>query len=177
MFVISESDGHDNKLEKSELTSPTLGVIYLSRIPHGFYEEQMRSYFGQFGTVTNLKLFRNKKTGKSQHFAFIEFESIEVAEIVVETMDNYLLLNHILKCKLIPESQVNPNLWKGTKKKFIPLDYLTLAKEKHNRKKTKEEVDKQVERLLKKEEKKRKRLLDLGIDYEFPEPEHKRFKE
>ena len=37
------------------------GVIYLGRIPHGFYEEQMKSYFKQFGDVTRLRLSRNKK--------------------------------------------------------------------------------------------------------------------
>lgn len=37
------------------------GVIYLGHIPHGFYEEEIRSYFTQFGTVTRLKLYRSKK--------------------------------------------------------------------------------------------------------------------
>lgn len=37
------------------------GVIYLGRIPHGFYEDEMKSYFSQFGTVTRLKLYRSKK--------------------------------------------------------------------------------------------------------------------
>lgn len=37
------------------------GVIYLGHIPHGFYEEEMKSYFSQFGTVTRLKLYRSKK--------------------------------------------------------------------------------------------------------------------
>lgn len=75
------------------------GVIYLGRIPHGFYEEQMKAYFGQFGTVSRLRLSRNKKTGASKHYAFIEFAEEEVAKIVAETMDNYLLYGHILKCK------------------------------------------------------------------------------
>lgn len=37
------------------------GVIYLGRIPHGFYEDQMRDYFSQFGEITRLRLSRNKK--------------------------------------------------------------------------------------------------------------------
>lgn len=36
-------------------------MIYLGRIPHGFFEAQMRAYFAQFGTVTRLRLSRNKK--------------------------------------------------------------------------------------------------------------------
>lgn len=41
------------------------GVVYLGRIPHGFYEEQMKEYFSQFGEVTRLKLSRNKKVNHS----------------------------------------------------------------------------------------------------------------
>lgn len=37
------------------------GVIYVGRIPHGFYEKQMKSYFSQFGKVLRLKISRNRK--------------------------------------------------------------------------------------------------------------------
>jgi len=37
------------------------GVLYISHIPHGFYEDQMKSYFSQFGEVTRLRLSRNRK--------------------------------------------------------------------------------------------------------------------
>lgn len=37
------------------------GVVYLGRIPYGFFEEQMLEYFSQFGEVTRLRLARNKK--------------------------------------------------------------------------------------------------------------------
>ena len=53
----------------------TPAVLYIGRIPHGFHEAQMRAYFSQFGAITQLRLARNKKTGKSQHYAFIEFAS------------------------------------------------------------------------------------------------------
>lgn len=41
------------------------GVVYLGHIPHGFYEEEMKKYFSQFGTVTRLKLSRSKKVRES----------------------------------------------------------------------------------------------------------------
>jgi nucleolar protein 15 len=31
------------------------GVVYIGRIPHGFYEHEMRSYFTQFGDITRLR--------------------------------------------------------------------------------------------------------------------------
>jgi len=37
------------------------GVVYLGRIPHGFYEDQIRGFLSQFGDITRLRLSRNKK--------------------------------------------------------------------------------------------------------------------
>lgn len=89
-----------------------------SRVPRGFFEPQMKKYFSQFGRVNRLRLSRNKKTGASKHYAFVEFASTEVADIVARTMDNYLLFGHILKCKLVPEDQVHPDLFKGAGQRF-----------------------------------------------------------
>ena len=57
------------------------GSVYISHVPHGFYEKQMRAFFSQFGTVTNLRLGRSKKTGKSRGYAFVEFKFMEVAKV------------------------------------------------------------------------------------------------
>jgi RNA recognition motif-containing protein len=56
-------------------------VIYLGHVPYGFFEEQMMGFFSQFGEITNLRLARNRKTGKSKHYAFIEFAQADVAQI------------------------------------------------------------------------------------------------
>lgn len=37
------------------------GTLYLGRIPHGFYEKQLKAYFEQFGDVEKVRLARNKK--------------------------------------------------------------------------------------------------------------------
>ncbi|KAJ8118649.1 hypothetical protein OPT61_g398 [Boeremia exigua] len=94
------------------------GVIYVGRVPRGFFEPQMKKYFSQFGRVLNLRLSRNKKTGASKHYAFVEFASAEVADIVARTMNNYLMFGHILKCALIPKEQVHENLFKGANTRF-----------------------------------------------------------
>jgi nucleolar protein 15 len=78
----------------------------------------MKKYFSQFGRVLRLRLSRNKQTGASKHYGFVEFQSSEVADIVARTMDNYLLFGHILKCKFIPEDQVHANLFKGAGQRF-----------------------------------------------------------
>ena len=94
------------------------GVVFVSRIPHGFYENEMKAYFGQFGNILQLRLSRNRQTGASKHFAFIQFQDASVADIVAKTMDNYLMFGHILKVKLVPNEQVPANVWKGSNKRF-----------------------------------------------------------
>lgn len=41
------------------------GVVYVGHLPHGFYEEELRSYFSQFGAVKKVKVARNKKVTRS----------------------------------------------------------------------------------------------------------------
>ena len=41
------------------------------------------------------------QSGRSKGYAFVEFESPVVAKIVVDTMNNYLMFNRLLKCKFI----------------------------------------------------------------------------
>ncbi|KAG0289990.1 hypothetical protein BGZ98_003630, partial [Dissophora globulifera] len=144
------------------------GVVYLGRIPHGFYEDQMQAYFSQFGEVLRLRLSRNKKTGKSKHYAFIEFASQDVAEIVADTMDNYLLFGHQLKCKALQPSQIHPAMFLGANKRFKAIPWVKISKEKHNAEKTTGQMKQVKKKLLKNEEAKRAKLAELGIEYEFP---------
>ena len=52
------------------------------------------------------------QTGRSKGFAFIEFECDEVAKIVAESMNNYLLFNKLLQCRcgLLQSRDVYPKL-------------------------------------------------------------------
>jgi nucleolar protein 15 len=151
------------------------GVVYVGRIPHGFYEQEMRQYFSQFGNITNLRLSRNRKTGKSKHFAFVQFESAEVAEIVSKTMDNYLLFGHILKCKLVAPEQIHKDLWIGANKRFKSVPWNKIQ----GRKLSQAMTVAGWERRLEKEEKRRaeKKSAMKLMDYDFESPKLKSAKE
>ena len=142
-------------------------VIYLGRIPHGFYEEQMQGFFSQFGQVKQLRLSRNKKSGESKHFGFIEFEDPKVAQIVAQTMQGYRLFDHTLQCHVLPPDKIHPNLFVGANKEFRKLPWKKLAREAHNRPRSLEQQQKLLQKLLKKEAATRKRLSSMGIEYDF----------
>ncbi|BGP23249.1 ribosomal biogenesis protein Gar2 [Rhodotorula toruloides] len=155
------------KLDAKEKKQPKTGTVYLGRIPRGFYEEEMKSYFSQFGEVTRLRLSRNKQTGASKHYAFIEFKYASVAQIVQETMDNYLLAGHILVCKVIPDDQIHPKMWIGANRKFRVVPKARREAARRNKPKTEKQQESIKKRLLSREEKKRQKLAELGIDYDF----------
>ncbi|CAE6349163.1 unnamed protein product [Rhizoctonia solani] len=143
------------------------GVLFLGQIPHGFYEDEMKAYFSQFGDVTRLRLSRNKKTGRSKHYGFIEFESASVAQIVSETMDNYLLMGNILQCKVIPKEQVHPELWVGANRKWRTIPRDRIFRVQHNKPRTTEQRKRVEQKLLKKQEGRQAKIRAAGIDYEI----------
>ncbi|MED6196148.1 hypothetical protein PIB30_044648 [Stylosanthes scabra] len=174
---IIKSDGPDylpleggparNLPEQKPLESAAT-VLYIGRIPHGFYEKEMEGFFGQFGNIKRLRIARNKKTGKSRHFGFVEFQSPEVAKVVAETMHNYLLFEHLLQVHLIPAEEVHPQLWRGFSHKHRPVDSVQVERVRHDKERTLEEYNKLVGKIMKRDNKRRKRMEAAGIDYECP---------
>lgn len=141
------------------------GVVYVGRIPHGFYEPQMRDYFGQFGKITRLRLSRNRRSGASKHFGFIEFSNAGVADVVSETMDNYLLFNHILKVKRIPNSQVHEKLWVGANRRYQAIPWGKVGKQRYERKHPREWWEELVEKDASRRKDRSKKLKQMGLEY------------
>ncbi|PWA81627.1 RNA-binding (RRM/RBD/RNP motifs) family protein [Artemisia annua] len=165
-------------------------VLYIGRIPHGFYENEMEAFFKQFGEIRRIRIARNKKTGKSKHFGFLEFASPEVAKIVAETMHNYLLFEHLLQVQIIPPEHVHPKLtslflydsnakeirimtllclWKGVNRYYKPMDWVRIERKRLNKERTFEEHQKLIDGILKREEKRKRKIEAAGIDYKCPE--------
>ncbi|PON25337.1 hypothetical protein TGAM01_v205631 [Trichoderma gamsii] len=144
------------------------GVIYIGRIPHGFYEFEMKQYLSQFGPISRLRLSRNKKTGASKHFAFVEFAEASTAEIVAKTMDNYLLFGHILKCKILSKDQVHEDLFKGANRRFKKVPWNKMAGLQLTKPQTESAWEAKVARERNNRAKKAAKLQTLGYSYEAP---------
>jgi len=139
-------------------------VVFLSHIPHGFYEPQMTEFFNQFGDVTRLRLARSKRTGASKGYAYIEFKHKLAAKVVVETMDGYPMFMRKLKCEMVDVATLTGDVFKGHDKHFAKNTTQGKSIMMVNKPKT----DLQMYRSLKKKEKKSKQLQEklneLGID-------------
>ncbi|XP_020573941.1 MKI67 FHA domain-interacting nucleolar phosphoprotein [Phalaenopsis equestris] len=144
-------------------------VLYIGHIPHGFYEEQMEGFFKQFGKVKRLRIARNRKTGRSKHYGFLEFDNPAVAKVVANEIHNYLLFEHNLQIHLIPPEKIHPNLWKGVGKVHNPHKWTDIERWRHNKDRTAKQHQNLVQGILKRDAKRRKRIKDAGIEYECPD--------
>ncbi|KAK4135603.1 hypothetical protein BT67DRAFT_255635 [Trichocladium antarcticum] len=156
------------KTKPAATSSSKPGVMYLARLPHGFYEHELRDYFGQFGDITRLRVVRNKKTGASRHRAFVEFADAEVADIAARTMDKYLLFGHILTVKVVPPAQVHADLFKGANRRFKVIPWNKMAGNQLERPLS----ESQWSAKISKEEKRRASRAEKlkAMEYEFDAP-------
>lgn len=132
-------------------------VIKLNNIPHGFYEEQMKKYFSQFGGVKNVLLIRSERTHKSRGFGFVEFYLPQVARAASEAMHNYLLFNNVLKCRQMDRNDLPQKFFK---KNYKGLNSVLQTKKDHNV--TQRDASKMYEH-YKKIVKTQKALKEMGI--------------
>jgi len=172
-FLAISSPAGDLQEEEQTVRKPqdlkNRAVIYISHIPHGFYEKAMRAFFGQFGSVTNLRLGRSKKTGRSCGFAFVEFKYREVAEVVAESMNNYLMFDRLLKCSVVPKERTSKAIFRGKVKEQKPPGKMAMMKHKRlvNAVKCEETVQRRQVRQAKRVKKSMSKLEKAGIKYNF----------
>ncbi|XP_061599317.1 uncharacterized protein LOC133462192 [Cololabis saira] len=104
------------------------------------------------------------QTGGSKGYAFGEYECDEVAQIVAETMNNYLMGERIIKCHVVPPEKVHEKLFVGSQREFKKPSFPAVAR--YNKKHSAEQIAKM--KLPRKESKLREPLVARGIDYDFP---------
>jgi nucleolar protein 15 len=149
-------------------------VVYLGHIPHGFYEKQMYNFFNQFGKVVQLKHYKNLKTNRTKGYAFIKFESPEVASDVAGAIDGYYLQDRQLKCHLVPLDRQHEGLFLPPKKVKSNSDETSNEPNKNSVESIDAEnaetnvpplTEKKIKAILKKQKQKQAKLDRLGIDF------------
>ena len=142
-------------------------VLYIGHLPHGFFEKQMREFFSQFGTVTNVRLSRSKKTAKSKGYAFLQFQSVEVASIAAEAMDGYHMFGQKLVVKALNKADVHPEIFNGANRVFKRIPWREIEAKRHNKDLNPEEERKRSSRSRRAAKKRLERIAAAGIDYVF----------
>lgn len=143
-------------------------MLYFGRLPKTMPEDALRAYLTQFGDIRRLRLARNKKSGATKHYAFVEFADEDVGNIVCETMHNYLLEGRLLQVRVVPKDKVHPSLWIGANRKYRPVPGDRRHRVLHDERPRSDEQRSAVERkLLARQKQRRDKIKAQGIDYDF----------
>ncbi|KAJ0493905.1 putative RNA recognition motif domain, nucleotide-binding alpha-beta plait domain superfamily [Helianthus annuus] len=74
-------------------TSEDNKTVWVGDLQHWMDETYLQSCFAQTGEVASIKLIRNKQTGQSERYGFIEFHTHEAAEKVLQTYNGSMMPN------------------------------------------------------------------------------------
>lgn len=134
-------------------------VVYLGHIPSGFFETEIRNFFSQFGKVRRIKLFRSKKTGNSKGYAFVQFETMDVATIAAEAMDGYMFGDRKLVAHVVQKDKCHSGM-------FLPYKEKVPRVTKDRSDETEEEtVKREYSKVLRSEKKKMKKIQASGLEF------------
>ena len=166
--IHEESSGEYSDDEEDVIEAPKAGtVIYVGRIPHGFFEQQMRSFFGQFGPVSRVKVARAPKSSRSRGYGWVQFKDPNVAGIACKAMDGYMMHRKKLVVRVLSPEQVGPRLFRNSKRKLLPSRRPQIHKAQVNAEMTEERREKLIKANERKEKKRNAKFAELGIDYQF----------
>lgn len=164
----SEDGGSKNNKKKPIKKHEKPTVIYVGHLPVELEERDVRTFLTQFGDVVHSRISRSISTGHSRGYGFFQFADPEVAKIVAETLQGYFLGKKRLVCHLIDKP--DDGLFFDTDR-LVAQRKNDLQAERKRRRENLGNASKMKEittRLVQREKKKRKKLQDLGIDYDFP---------
>lgn len=61
--------------------------VYVGNLPYRTTEEEMKEFFGEAGTVTDVRIIRDKETNRSKGFGFVSFDSEEGVTKAIEVLN------------------------------------------------------------------------------------------
>jgi RNA recognition motif-containing protein len=82
--------------------------LYVGNLSYATTDEDLRSLFGQAGTVVSVELIKDRDTGKSKGFAFVEMSSQNDVENAIRMFNGYSLDNRQIKVNIARPREERP---------------------------------------------------------------------
>ncbi|MCS7003761.1 MAG: RNA-binding protein [Cytophagales bacterium] len=73
--------------------------IYVANIAFSTKESELEKIFSEYGQVTSVKIIKDRETGKSKGFGFVEMEDERNAAKAVSSIDGRILNGRELRVK------------------------------------------------------------------------------
>ncbi|MBV6396951.1 MAG: hypothetical protein HFACDABA_02555 [Anaerolineales bacterium] len=63
--------------------------LYVGNLPYSATEEELSAIFSKAGTVTSVAIIKDRESGRSKGFAFVEMSTADEAQKAISTLNNY----------------------------------------------------------------------------------------
>ncbi|MBN8785204.1 MAG: RNA-binding protein [Sphingobacteriales bacterium SCN 48-20] len=87
--------------------------MYVSNLGFHVQDEELKQLFAAFGEVTSARVIKDKLTGRSRGFAFVEMTSEDEAQTAMKSLNNKEVEGRPLSISVAREKESSPrrNNW------------------------------------------------------------------
>lgn len=71
--------------------------IYVGNLPHSVNEEELRTMFTEFGEVGSINLVKDRFSGQSKGFGFVDMPNNSEADVVIKSLNKSTLHGRTIK--------------------------------------------------------------------------------
>jgi RNA recognition motif-containing protein len=82
--------------------------IYVGNLHYGVVEDQLSEVFEAYGEVTSVKIIKDKFTGNSKGFGFVEMADDEAAKQAMEALNNSEIQGRAMKVNEARQREERP---------------------------------------------------------------------
>jgi RNA recognition motif-containing protein len=83
--------------------------IYVSNLSFNVQDEDLQSYFAEYGEVTSAKVISDKETGRSRGFGFVEMPDDAVAQKAIAELDGATVDGRAIKVSIAKPREERSN--------------------------------------------------------------------
>lgn len=83
--------------------------IYVSNLSFAVVDEDLRSYFAEYGEVTSAKVIMDKYTNRSKGFGFVEMSDDAVAQKAIAELDGATVDGRSIKVSVARPKEERPD--------------------------------------------------------------------
>lgn len=83
--------------------------IYVGYLPEAFKEEELRAKFAQFGKVASAKIIKDRETGLSRGFAFVEMRDNWEAQQAIDELRTWEIEGKRIKVNVARDREERNN--------------------------------------------------------------------
>ncbi len=87
--------------------------LYVGNLPYDTTEEAIREMFAQAGTVVSVALIKDRATGESKGFGFVEMSSQKEAQAAISSLNGRMVGDRQLKVSLARAREERPSFRNG----------------------------------------------------------------